>query len=130
MSTPAALSHCPQNVLCMCVSVTPALPCQNATCSSRLQLNGKLEILTIDLVVQKLVKMCSREELVTSPFHHPERTHIYLTGLPIKPQPPSSPHLLFVRFKATLRSSGKTATHTHKSQASKSIKEQSREVLS
>lgn len=48
--------------------LSPALPCQKATCSSWLQLNGKLEILTIDLVVHKLVEMCSREETLTSPL--------------------------------------------------------------
>lgn len=74
MSTPAAPSHCPQNVLCVCacvcvgVCVSAALLCQNATCSSWLQLNGKLEILTIDLVVRKWLEICSREELLTSPF--------------------------------------------------------------
>lgn len=48
--------------------LSPALPCQKATCSSWQQLNGKLEILTIDLVVHKLVEMCSREETLTSPL--------------------------------------------------------------
>lgn len=61
-------TQCPQNIKCrlyVCIRKCESL---SATCSRWLQLNGKLEILTIDLVVHKLVQMCSRERVLTSLF--------------------------------------------------------------
>lgn len=70
-------AECP---LCVCVWETPALPCQNATCSSWLQLNGKLEILTIDLVVHKWLGNVFQGGDGYLTVHHPAWRHIYLTG--------------------------------------------------
>lgn len=95
MSTPAAPSRCPQNVLgvCVCVSVISALPCQNATCSSWLQLNGKLEILTIDLVVHKWLGNVSQGGGGYLTVHQPAWRQIYLTdGLSIQLPPNTQTH--------------------------------------
>lgn len=74
--------------VCVCVCETVALPCQNATCSSWLQLNGKLEILTIDLVVHKWLGNVSQGGGGYLTFHHPAWRHIYRTeGLSIQPPP-------------------------------------------
>lgn len=73
--------------VCVYVCVTSALPCQNATCSSWLQLNGKLEILTIDLVVHKWLGNVSQGGGGYLTIHHPAWRHIYLTdGLSIQPR--------------------------------------------
>lgn len=115
--------------------LSPALPCQKATCSSWLQLNGKLEILTIDLVVHKLVEMCSREETLTSPLTtQGGHTSTKPGGFSIKASTDLLPLILTcldfrlcvlvcVCFKETWRSSG--GESAQKLQASQSIKEES-----
>lgn len=109
-----------------CVCESPALPCQNATCSSWLQLNGKLEILTVDLVVHKLVENVFQGGagyLTVSPPR--AETHSSDGGVYQLKSAPPLPSPLLTCSLAVFRGNTELIwkNSAHKSQASQSIRE-------